>query len=103
MFGVLTGMFILVLTAGAVALMAHMESPSLLAARLRWHRARAAYEEAAATQHADAQAAAVAVEAWLGLVRVTATTVAADDERLVQDTVTLAAVLVERARPALPP
>ena len=48
-FGVLTGVFILVLTAGAAVLMAHMESPSLLAARQRWHRARAAYEEAAAT------------------------------------------------------
>ena len=50
--------------------MAHMESPSLLAARQRWHRARAAYEEAAATHQADAETAAVAVEAWLGLVRV---------------------------------
>ena len=102
-FGVLTGLFILVLTAAAAVLMAHMESPNLLQARLRWHRARTAYEEAAATQQADAEAAAVAVEAWLGLARVWATTIAADDERLVQDTVTLAAVLVERDRPELPP
>jgi hypothetical protein len=102
-FGVLAGIFILVLAAGAAVLMAHMESPSLFQARLRWHRARAAYEEAAATQQADAEAAAVAVEAWLGLVRVRATTVAADDEHLVRDTIALAAVLVERARPELPP
>ena len=102
-FGVLTGVFILVLTAGASVLMAHMESPSLLQARLRWHRARAAYEEAASTQQADAEAAAVAVEAWLGLVRVRATAIAADDERLVRDTLALAAVLVERGRPELPP
>jgi hypothetical protein len=102
-FGVLAGVFILVLTAGAAVLMAHMESPSLLQARLRWHRARAAYEEAAATQQADAEAAAVAVEAWLGLVRVRATAIAADDERLAQDAVALAALLVERGRPELPP
>jgi fatty acid desaturase len=97
-FAVLAGVFILMLTASAAVLMAHVESP-----RLRWHRARAAYEEAAATQQADAEAAAVAVEAWLGLVRIRATTIAADDERLVQDTVALAAVLIERDRPELPP
>lgn len=102
-FGVLTGLFILVLTAAAAVLIAHMESPNLLQARLCWHRARASYEEAAATQQADAEAAAVAVEAWLGLVRVWATTIAADDERLVQDTVALAEALVERDRPELPP
>ncbi len=102
-FGVLTGAFILVLTAGAAVLMAHMESPSLLAARQRWHRARAAYEEAAATCQADAETAAVAVEAWLGLVRSRVMPIAADDERLMQDTMALAAVLIERGRPELPP
>jgi hypothetical protein len=102
-FGVLTGAFILVLTAGAAVLMAHMESPSLLAARQRWHRARAAYEEAAATHQADAETAAVAVEAWLGLVRARVSEIAAGDERLMRDTVALAAVLVERGRPELPP
>jgi hypothetical protein len=103
-FGALTGAFILVLTAGAAVLIAHMESPSLLAARRRWHRARAAYEEAAATHQADAEAAAVAVAAWLGLVRArVAEIAAAADERLMHDTMTLATVLVERARPELPP
>ena len=52
-FGALTGTFILVLTAGAAALMAHMEPASLLVARRRWHRARTAYEEAVETEHAD--------------------------------------------------
>jgi hypothetical protein len=102
-FGVLTGAFILVLTAGAAVLMAHMESPSLLQARQRWHRARAAYEQAAATHQADAETAAVAVEAWLGLARARVTEIEADDERLMHDTVALAAVLVERSRPELPP
>jgi hypothetical protein len=102
-FGILTGAFILVLTAGAAVLMTHMESFSLLAARQRWHRARAAYEEEAATHQADAETATVAVEAWLGLVRVRVTEIAADDERLLRDAVALATVLVERSRPELPP
>ena len=102
-FGGLTGAFILVLTAGAAVLMAHMESPSLLAARQRWHRARAAYEEAAATHQAAAEAAAVAMAAWLGRVHARVTEIAAADERLMRDTMTLATVLVERGRPELPP
>ncbi len=102
-FGGLTGAFIVVLTAGAGALIAHMEPASLLVARRRWHRARTAHEEAVETEQADAQAAAVAAQAWLGLVRARLTAIAADDERLVQDTVALAAVLLESARPQLPP
>ena len=101
--GALTGAFILVLTAGAAALMAHLEPAGLLAARRRWYRARAAYEEAAETEQADAQAAAVAREAWLGLVRVRVTAIAADDESLVRATVGLATVLMESSRPKLPP
>jgi hypothetical protein len=102
-FGILTGAFILVLTAGAAVLMAQMESPRLQAARQRWHRARAAYEQAAATHQTDTEAAAVAVAAWLGLVRTRVTEIADDDERLIHDTMALAAVLVERSRPELPP
>jgi hypothetical protein len=101
--GALTGTFILVLTAGAAMLMAHMESASLLMMRRRWHLARTGYEEAVETEHADIQAAAVAAEAWLGLVRARATAIAAGDEGLVQTTMALAAVLVESSRPELPP
>jgi hypothetical protein len=100
-FGALTGAFILVLTAGAAALMTHLEPASLLVARRRWYRARAAYEEATETEHADAQAAAVARESWLGLVRAWVTTIAADDEHLVQATVARAAALVGNDRPQL--
>jgi hypothetical protein len=102
-FGALTGTFILALTAGAGALMAHMEPASLLVARRRWHRARTAYEEAVETEHADLRAAAVAAEAWLGLVRARVAATAAEDENLVQATVAFAAVLVESSRPQLPP
>ena len=101
-FGVLTGAFILVLTAGAAALMAHMEPASLLVARRRWHRARTAYEEAVETEQADAEAAAIAAESWLGLVRARVTAIAADEEHLVQATVALAAALVGKRPPAAP-
>jgi hypothetical protein len=102
-FGALTGAFILVLTAGAAVLMAHMEPASLLQARRRWHQARAAHEEAVEREQADVQAAAVATAAWLGLVRARVTAIAADDERLVEDTMAFAALLVESGRPQLPP
>ena len=103
-FGTLTGAFILVLTAGAAALMAHLEPASLLAARRRWYRAQAAHEEAAETEQADAQAAAIAREAWLGLVRARVTTIAPDDDHLIQVTVARAAALVgnDRSQRLLP-
>jgi len=100
-FGGLTCAFIVVLTAGAAALMAYMEPASLLVARRRWHRARTAHAEAVQTAQADAEAAAVATQAWLGLVRTRVTAIAAEDECLVRDTVALAALLLESARPQL--
>jgi hypothetical protein len=100
--GALTGAFILVLTAGAAALMARLEPASLLVARRRWHRARAAHEDAAETEQADAQAAAIAVAAWLGLVRTRVTAIAADEHDVVQATVVLAASLVGNGRSQLP-
>jgi hypothetical protein len=102
-FGVLTGSFILVLTVGAGALVAYMGPASLLLAWRRWHRARTAHEETVETERANAEAAAVAAEAWLGLVRTWVTAIAADDERFVQATMALAAVLVESSRPQVPP
>jgi len=102
-FGVLIGVFILVLTAGAAVLMAYLEPASLLAARQRWYRARAAHQEAAETAQADAQAAAIAAASWLGLVRARVTAITADEEHLVQATVALAAALMGSGRPQLPP
>jgi hypothetical protein len=102
-FGVLIGIFILVLTAGAAVLMAYLEPASLLVARQRWNLARAAHREAAETAQADAQTAAIAAESWLGLVRDRVTAVAADEEDLVLATVSLAAALMGSDRPQLPP
>jgi MFS family permease len=102
-FGALTGAFILVLTVGAAALMAYLESASLLVARRRWYRARAAYEEATEIEQADSQAAAVAKESWLGLVRARVATIAADDDQLVQATVAWAAALVGNNHSQLSP
>jgi hypothetical protein len=102
-FGALTGAFILVLTAGAAVLMAHLEPARLLAARRRWYRAQAAYEEAAETEQADAQAAAVARASWLGLVRARVTAIAPDDDHLLQATVVRAAALLGNDRLQLPP
>jgi len=102
-FGVLIGAFILVLVAGAAALMAYLEPASLLVARRRWYQARAAYQEAVAIAQADAQAAVVATQSWLGLVRAWATAVAAGEDALVRETVTVAAGLVGDGRLQLPP
>jgi hypothetical protein len=103
LFGVLVGVFILVLVVGAAVLMAHMECASLFLARRRWHRARAAHEAAVQTEQEDVEAASVAVEAWLGLVRTRASTAAGDGEHLVHETVVLAVALLESGRPQLPP
>ena len=102
-FGMLIGAFILVLTAGAAVLMAYLEPASLLVARQRWYAARAAHRKAAETAQADAQAATIAAESWLGLVRDRTTAIAADEEHLVQATMALATALIGRGRPQLPP
>jgi hypothetical protein len=103
LFGVLVGVALFVLVVSAAVLMAHMEAGSLFGARWRWHRAQAAYEAATRLEQEDREALAVATEAWLSLVRTQAATVAGGDEHLVQETVDLAATLIEGARPQLPP
>jgi hypothetical protein len=101
-FGVLVGVFIIVLVVGAAVLMAHMESASLFLARWRWHRARAAYEAAVRAEQEDVEAASVAEQAWFGLVRTRASVVAGGEEHLVHETAVLAAALLESGRPRLP-
>lgn len=103
LFGVLVGVALFVLVVSAAVLMAHMEPGSLFRARQRWHRARAAHEAAARLEQEDREAMAVAIEAWLSLVRTQAGPLAGDDEHLVQETVALAAELPESGRPQLPP
>ena len=99
--GVLVGVFILVLVTGAAVLIAHMEPASLLVARWRWHRARAAHEAAVQTERDDREAAAVATEDWLGLVRTQAGASGGDDGHLAHETVALAADLLGSGRPQL--
>jgi hypothetical protein len=98
--GVLVSVFILVLAVGAAVLIARIECASLFVARRRWHRARAVHETAVRTEQSDAEAAAVATEAWLGTVRTRASSFA-DDEHLVHETVALAVALLEDSRPQL--
>jgi len=103
LFGVLVGVALFVLVVSAAVLMARMEPGSLFRARLRWHRARAAHEAAVRLEQEDREAMAIACEAWLSLVRAQVGPLADDDEHLVQETVALAAELLESGRPQLPP
>jgi hypothetical protein len=97
LFGTLVSVFILVLASSAAVVMVRMESSSLFAARRRWHRARAAHRAAARIEQEDLEAATVATESWLGLVR-TRASVLTGDERLVQETVALAIDLLESSQ-----
>jgi len=100
-FGILASALILILAILAAVLMARMESGSLFAARRRWHRAQAAHEAAVRTAQEDMQAATVATEAWLGMVRTQASTLTSD-EHVVRETVALAAALIDSGRPQIP-
>ena len=99
-FGALLTGFILVIAGGAAVIMARMEPASLLAARRHWHRARAAHEAAVRTEREDIEAATVATEAWLGLVR--ASVITEGDEHLADETVALAVTLLESGHRQLP-
>lgn len=94
LFGTLVSVLILGLASAAAVLIARMESSSLFAARWRWQRARGAHRAAVRIEQGDLEAATVATESWLGLVR-TRASVFAGDERLVQETVALAIELLE--------
>ncbi len=98
LFAALVSAFILVFAGGAAVLIARMESASLLVARRRWHRARAAYEAAVQTERDDIEAAAVATEAWLGLVRSSAVA----DGHLMHEVAELAVALLDAAHLELP-
>jgi hypothetical protein len=102
--GMLSAVLITVLTIGAAVLIARMEPASVFLSRRRWQRARSSHMAAARLQHADTEAASVAKQAWLALVRTYATAAASEDgEQVVQDTVILASALQETCRPSLGP
>ena len=97
--GVLLAVLITVLAAGAAVTIARMEPASVCQARRRWQQARATSEAAVALELADAEAAAVAKEAWLGLVRTQASAIAGDsDDGVVEDTLALASALQDAGR-----
>jgi hypothetical protein len=81
-----------------------MEPASVFVARRRWRRARSNCEAAARLQRADAEAAVVAKQCWLGLVRSYASAVAREaSEQVVHDTLALASALQEARLSSLDP
>jgi hypothetical protein len=92
--GILFGLLIVMLTVGAAVLIASLEPAGLLPARRDWRRADGAYEEAGAASQADDEADAIATEAWLGLVQAWATMIVPGDDRLIEETVALAATRI---------
>jgi hypothetical protein len=92
--GVVCAVFIDVLAVGAAVVIQRMELGPVFLARQRWRRARADHQAATRLAEADAEAAGVAQQAWLGLVRTEAIAAAGDaDMCLVESTVALAAAL----------
>jgi hypothetical protein len=103
LFGALAAALIIGLAAGASAVIGRLEPASLVVARRRWHRARSCYDQAERAREADLEAAVLASAAWLELVKVRVIKISEGDERLVQETIALAAGLLEAGRPQLRP
>ena len=99
---VLGGFLIIALAAAAAMLMARIEPSAVFSRRRTWKRAHAEYRAAVRLEQADTEAAAVAAEAWLGLVRSQATAVAGH-EGVLRDVVALALMLQEAGQPRLRP
>ena len=97
---VLGGVLIIALAAGTAALMARIEPSAVFSRRRTWKRAQAEYQAAARREQADTEAATVAGEAWLGLVRSQAAAVAGHEDVL-RDVVALALMLQEAGQPRL--
>ncbi len=93
--GIVFGVLILLLTVGAVGIMASLEPTGMLPARRRWQRAQEDYQKAQATSRADLEADAIATQAWLGLVQVWVTALIPGDEQLSQETAALAGAMIE--------
>jgi hypothetical protein len=89
--GVLGAVLSLALTAVAGLLTARAEPAAVALARGRLRRARAAHDAAVRVMLADTEAAAIARESWLSLVRVLAASAAGGDAQLTEDAVAVAA------------
>jgi len=102
--GVLSAVLITVLTAGAAVLIARMEPASVFLARRRWQRVRSSHEAAVRLHCADTEAASVAKQSWLALVRTYTTVVTGEGgEQTVHDTLALASVLQDARQPSIDP
>ena len=99
---VLGSVLIIALAAGAAALMARIEPSAVFSRRRIWKRAHAEYQAAVRLEQADTEAATVAGEAWLGLVRSQAAAVAGH-EGVLRNVVALALMLQEAGQPRLAP
>ncbi len=92
------------LTAGACALISRIEPMTVAAARASWRRARRRHRRAVRQKRLDAEAASIATETWLNLVRQHAIAAQsdfqADVRKTVQAALALATALVSLGRPA---
>jgi hypothetical protein len=92
--GVVGAVLSLALTATAALLIAQAEPAAVARARGRRRRARAAYNAAVRIMLADREAAAIARESWLSLVRVLSASATDGDAQLTEDAVTVAADII---------
>lgn len=92
--GLLGAALSLALTAAAAVVIARAEPAAVTRARRRRRRAQALYDGAMRIMIADAEAAAIARESWLSLIRVLSVSAAKGDAQLSEDAVTVAAGLV---------
>jgi hypothetical protein len=102
-YGILLGLLLVALCAGAAILIAYLEPASCAVARRRWHRARVSYWAAEERKLAETQAAETARAAWLDLVRSYAGGTTGGSQEVVEATVALAADLLANGRPGYPP
>jgi hypothetical protein len=98
--GILVGAFIVALAVAACVIISLLEPAPVFRARLRWQRAQASHAAAVRLWRADVEAAAVATEAWLGLVGSRAAVLSAEHGRdLVDEALALASALLPAHRP----
>jgi hypothetical protein len=102
-YGILLGLLLVALSAGAAVLIAYLEPASCAVARRRWHRALATYWAAQESKLADTRAAETATAAWLDLVRSYASEATGGSQDAVEATVALASDLLRNNRPGYPP
>ena len=89
--GVVCAVLSCALAVTAAVLITRAEPATLAHAKGRWRRAQAHHDAAVRTRIADAQAAAIARESWLSLVRAANAGAVAGNDQLTHDTISIAA------------